>query len=229
MIYIVDFGGQYSHLIYRHVYEITKEVDLISSDDFCVFRNDNVNVDGIILSGSPNHITESKWAYLDDKIAEFTCPILGICFGYQAIGHYLGAEIIHTDMLSEYGKCPIIINTDDCDLFYGIPTYYITAWMSHGDSVNWTAEFNDIDMVISTVKESKEICGIQYQNLYGVQFHPEVTHTEYGVTIIRNFIERICHQKEKEKDEGGFTMTIFDNIGPIKDDEEILLAASGGI
>ena len=206
-IIIVDFGGQYTHLIARMIKNLYNCFTIITD-----LSNLNINshIAGVILSGSP------KTAKLTPTFIQLlnTCnnlhiPVLGICYGLQLLAVCYGATIKHTT--PDYGCCDIDIHVNHA-LFKNIQHSRIKVWMSHGDSISWddnddTADTDDdTDCEHSMIRDGNKIkiigttgehnipCAIQIgECLYGIQFHPEVYHTVQGKQIFINFLTNICN------------------------------------
>lgn len=220
-IVVIDFGGQYSQLITRRVRELNV---------FCVMlpwsasiqRIKEHNPIGIILTGGPHSVFGEDSPKVDKEIFQLNIPILGICYGMQFIAHSLGGSV-KEGVTKEYGKQELI--TRKSTLFNSIPTNSV-CWMSHTDFVEQVP--NGFKVVAST--ENTQIAAIENvgARIYGVQFHPEVVHTQYGNTTISNFLFNIC------KAAGDWRMDSFAerSILRIKEeigDKKVLCALSGGV
>jgi len=181
LIAVLDFGGQYSHLITRRIRECEVYADLMP---FTVKPSELMaaNAKGIVLSGGPASVYDDKAPRCDPEIFNLGVPILGICYGLQLMVQTLGGHVKETKR-HEYGKTKLDVR-DDSDLFRGLGKQ-IVSWMSHGDYADTLPKNSD---VIAT-SENCPTAAIRDVNrkLYGVQFHPEVSHTEHGTDIIRNF------------------------------------------
>lgn len=221
-ILIIDFGGQYNQLIARRVRECNVYSEVlpytISIDEIVEF-----NPKGIIFTGGPNSVYKENSPLYDKKIFELNIPILGICYGCQLIA-YLNNGIVQKADISEYGKTIINVNNDSL-LFKDIPNENI-CWMSHTDYIktipnNFTITAFSKDCPVAAMENADK-------NIYGVQFHPEVLHTEYGKNIIYNFLFNICKCK------GDWIMKDFISL-KIKEIKEkvgngkVLCALSGGV
>lgn len=191
-VLVIDFGGQYAHLITRRIREIGVYSELTVYSDV---REDNFlserNLGAVILSGGPNSVYDLGAPSLSKSLLESliakSIPILGICYGHQLLAHLLGGKV-EPSTSREYGKVKLKVS-DRSDLLKGLNKEE-TVWMSHGDQVvELPPEF---DRLAST-----EICPIaayrsRKKGIYSVQFHPEVRHTVNGMKILRNFILDIC-------------------------------------
>ncbi len=222
MIIIIDFGSQYNQLIARRVRECHIYCQILSPDtDIDYVRS--LKPEGIILSGGPASIYEKQSPKIDKAIFDLGIPVLGICYGMQFMIHSLGGTVKKTKK-REYGFAELKIKTQK-DLFKDVDKI-TKCWMSHGDStVKLPAGFK-----ITASTENTEIAATvdKNKNYYGVQFHPEVQHTQKGKTILRNFLFDICGCKRS------WTMKSFarDSILQIKETiktEKIILGLSGGV
>lgn len=183
---ILDFGSQYTQLIARRVRELGAFSLLVAPDtDIETIRR--LNPKGIILSGGPSSVGESGAPRCDPAILELGVPVLGICYGMQLACEMLGGQV-RSASSREYGRAQLEIQ-DDQGLLAGIPER-TSVWMSHGDQV--TGLSDGFDAVAST--ETCPYAAVKHRErpVWGVQFHPEVTHTPHGVDILRNFLFGIC-------------------------------------
>ena len=185
-ILILDFGSQYTQLIARRIREAGVYSE-IQPFNFPVDEIAKIKPKGIILSGGPASVYENGSPQVDVKLFQLGIPVLGICYGLQLIAYKLGGEV---DRFAkrEYGKAILKIEKDD-DLFYDLNSE-ITVWMSHGDALVKAPP--GFEVIAQT--ENSPICVIRNREkkIYGVQFHPEVVHTEKGFEILKNFVYRIC-------------------------------------
>jgi GMP synthase (glutamine-hydrolysing) len=222
MIIIIDFGSQYNQLIARRVRECHIYCQILSPDtDIDYVRS--LKPEGIILSGGPASIYEKQSPEIDKAIFDLGIPVLGICYGMQFMVYSLGGTVKKAKK-REYGFAELKIKTQK-GLFKDVDKI-TKCWMSHGDStVKLPAGFK-----ITASTENTEIAATvnKNKNYYGVQFHPEVQHTQKGKTILRNFLFDICGCKRS------WTMKSFarDSILQIKETiktEKIILGLSGGV
>jgi len=178
-ILILDFGSQYSELIARRIRE-TNVFSLVVSN--CISIEDilKINPKGIILSGGPNSVYDPNSPKCDEKIFDLGIPILGICYGMQLMVKELGGSVSSATKKAEYGRAPISIDLE-CDLLCDVEDKSI-MWMSHGDSINCLPDgFNKIAHTENTPHAA---ISNDVKKLFGVQFHPEVFHSEFGMTVI---------------------------------------------
>jgi GMP synthase (glutamine-hydrolysing) len=184
-ILIVDFGGQYTHPIRRRVHELGVRADVLSYT--AVPSDCPSDVCGVILSGSPASVHQRAVDCVQ-SILGWSTPMLGICFGHQVLAQVCGG-VVAKQTSREYGRA-ILCLVRSSDLTHGLPSKS-HVWVSHGDSVSalppsgWR--------VIGTTGDGPHAAvANEERRLYGVQFHPEVTHTEYGEQMLRNFVLDIC-------------------------------------
>ncbi|MGE4596324.1 MAG: glutamine-hydrolyzing GMP synthase [Thaumarchaeota archaeon] len=219
-IIVLDFGGQYSHLITRRIRDLSVYAELLPYDT-SADKITSMNPSGIILTGGPNSVYDENSPKPDFKIFDLGIPILGICYGLQIIVDKMGGSITRTDK-REYGKAMLSISSEQ-KLFQGLESN-TDVWMSHGDATKILPD--NFESIATT--ENSPYAAIRSNNLFGVQFHPEVTHTKDGRKILSNFIYEICGCK------GLWTMDSFvDNaIDKIKTQvgkDSVLCALSGGV
>ncbi|HLF93573.1 MAG TPA: glutamine-hydrolyzing GMP synthase [Planctomycetota bacterium] len=183
---ILDFGSQYTQLIARRTREASVYCEIVSPD----VKPEELKkhrLKGIILSGGPASVYQKRAPSCDPRIFDLNVPILGICYGMQ-----LGAKILGSKVAAsadrEYGRTDLVIK-DNEKIFRGVPRE-TQVWMSHGDKVEATAK--DFATLASTKNCPWAAVRHKKRPFYGVQFHPEVAHTPFGVQIIRNFLYAIC-------------------------------------
>ncbi len=224
-ILILDFGGQYNQLIARRVRECNVYCEVkpytMSLDEIKAF--DPI---GIIFTGGPDSVYWENSYHPADGIFELGIPVLGICYGCQLLAFHLGGRVVPAEEghAREFGKTKTYYDTDN-PLFEGLPSEGI-SWMSHGDFMEKVPEGFSL-IAKSDNCPNVAICDIK-RNFYGVQFHPEVNHTEHGKDMIRNFLYNVCHAT------GDWTMDDYKEkaIAQIRDkvkDGKVLLALSGGV
>lgn len=222
-ILVLDFGGQYNQLIARrvreqHVYAEIKAYNKISLEE--IIQN---KYKGIIFTGGPNSVYDETSPHYDPAILDAGVPILGICYGDQLMAYMAGGRINTAGEYSEYGKTELIINENI--LFNGLPQRSI-CWMSHSDYIMSSPEnFNNI---AHTANCPCAAIADDNRKLYGVQFHPEVTHTEWGKQIIRNFIFDICGCSGVWKMDD-FIKTQIKKYRQELKDKKVFLGLSGGV
>jgi len=221
-IAILDFGSQYTQLIARRIREakIYSEI-LPHCIDLEKIRQDPPK--GIILSGGPASVYEDQAPVCDKKIFELGIPILGICYGAQLIAQVFKGKVIKT-FKAEYGRVNVILNKRE-DIFYGFPDS-TTCWMSHQDLVeNIPPNFE----VIARSENTKVAALVNREKkIYGVQFHPEVSHTPLGKKLLENFIYRICQCQPSWNLESFIQQSIKDIKEKIGEGK-VVAGVSGGI
>ncbi len=186
-ILILDFGSQYAQLIARRVREIGVYCELMPCDeDEKTFRDFAPN--GIILSGGPETVTVNHSLRAPDVIFKLGCPILGICYGMQTMALQLGGKVDKTAR-AEFGHALLQLSHAQ-GLFERIPEREMDVWMSHGDVVT---ELPSGFETIGTTENSPHAAMADFKrHYYGLQFHPEVTHTPHGGKILEQFVKTIC-------------------------------------
>ncbi|MHC4127748.1 MAG: glutamine-hydrolyzing GMP synthase [Planctomycetota bacterium] len=186
VIPILDFGSQYAQLIARRVRE-AGAFSTLQAPGASLEALRRLKPRGIILSGGPASVTELSAARCDQDLFELGVPVLGICYGMQLGCQLLGCDVSETRE-AEYGRARLTIH-DHRDLLADIPAH-TTVWMSHGDQV--TGLSGQFDALAST--PTCPFAAVRHKELpfYGVQFHPEVTHTPHGADLLRNFLYGIC-------------------------------------
>jgi GMP synthase (glutamine-hydrolysing) len=221
-IFILDFGSQYTQLIARRIRELEVYSEILPFNvGFETLSNQKP--DGLILSGGPSSIYEENAPKLDHRIFDLDIPILGICYGLQLIADYHGGKVQRSEK-REYGKANLDIIVKK-DIFKNIENS-TTVWMSHGDSII-DLPYN-FDVIGNTSNSCYAAIRHRTKNIYGIQFHPEVTHTIKGMDIIRNFVFEICRCKPDWTMESFIDETIKqtrDRVG----DKRVILALSGGV
>ena len=222
-ILVLDFGGQYNQLIARrirseHVYAEIRAYNKIGAAEI-----KEAGYKGIVLTGGPNSVYEENAAVCDRDVFSLGIPVLGICYGAQLMAHLFGGLITSAENSSEYGKTTVF--SEESVLFEGVPRESI-CWMSHTDYVKeLPKEFINL---AHSAKCPVAAYGSDEKKLYGVQFHPEVSHTVYGQDILRNFIFRICGCKADWKIEDFAKESILKYSEELRD-KKVLLALSGGV
>ena len=224
-IIVLDFGGQYNQLIARRVRECgvycevkpytTPLADLLA-----------MNPIGFIFTGGPNSVYLEDAPHVDPALFDAGVPVLGICYGCQLIAHHLGGKVVAANDATarEYGKTETFFDTN-CKLFKGLPEKSVT-WMSHGDYMEKVPEGFSL-VAHSDACPNVAICD-ETRGFYGVQYHPEVNHTEFGTAMIRNFLYEVCGAT------GDWTMGDYKNtaIAAVREkvgSGRVLLALSGGV
>lgn len=225
LVLVLDFGGQYNQLIARRVREcgVYCEVKPYTTP---LAELKAMNPIGIIFTGGPNSVYLDTSPQVDPEIFTWGVPILGICYGCQLMAHNLGGLVTpaQEDTAREYGKTVTYYDTS-CRLFQDLPEQGI-SWMSHGD---YMAKVPDgFALVGHTDMCPNAAIADEVRGFYGVQYHPEVNHTENGLGMIRNFLYAVCHAKG-DWTMGDYCRTAITSIREKVGDGKVLLALSGGV
>ncbi len=219
---VLDFGSQYSHLICRRIRESNVYCELLPYDS-PISLIKNLEPKGIVLSGGPASVYLKDSPKPDKKIFEMGVPVLGICYGHQLIVDEFNGKIRRFDN-REYGYADLVID-DNSDLFKGI-NKKIKCWMSHADAAESIP--NDFEILAHTDNSLSAAIANRNRKFYGIQFHPEVSHTEEGNRILRNFSHSISNAKPDWTMQG-FIYFIIKDIRSKVHDDRVLCAISGGI
>lgn len=222
MIVVLDFGGQYNQLIARRIRDLGVYSELhphtTTAEDI-----KKMNPKGIIFSGGPNSVYAEGAPACDPAIFDLDIPVLGICYGMQLMSYHFGGKVERASH-REYGKAEITV-TNMNKLYENLPEQQV-VWMSHSDLVVAPPEgfVTDATSISCPVAAMSDVS----RKLYGVQFHPEVRHSEYGIEFLDNFVKSVCEC------EGNWTMEnwIEDEIQKIRDvvgDKKVICAMSGGV
>ena len=218
-ILVLDFGSQYSHLICRRIREFSVYAELVPYD-ISYEELQKHNPTGIIFSGGPSSVYSSDAPVPDNKIFHTNLPLLGICYGHQLIVDKYGGKVKRAN--KEYGSSLLAVDNDE-DLLNGIGES-VRAWMSHGDEAEVIPP--GFQVIGHTENAKAAAIASQEKSVYGIQFHPEVVHTEQGTEILKNFVLKVCKAKQDWTMEG-FIDTAVDKISKI--DGNVLCGVSGGI
>jgi len=218
-IVVLDFGSQYSHLICRRIREFSVYAELVPYD-ISYEELQKLNPTGIIFSGGPSSVYNSDAPIPENKIFDMNLPLLGICYGHQLIVNKYGGKVKRAN--KEYGSSLLTIDNDK-DLLNGVGES-VRAWMSHGDEAE---QIPPGFKVIGHTKSAKAAAiASEDKSIYGIQFHPEVVHTEQGTEILKNFVLKVCKAKQDWTMEG-FIDTAIEKIKKIEGN--VLCGVSGGI
>ena len=222
-IIVLDFGSQYNQLIARRIREFGVYSELhphtMTLDEIKALGD----VKGIIFSGGPNSVYDKDAFTCDPAIFEAGIPVLGICYGMQMTHHMNGGSVKACEA-KEYGRTEITIENDSL-LFKNLPKKQI-VWMSHGDQVDQMADgfvrdaYSETCTYAATSNQEKQI--------YTLQFHPEVRHTEYGNDILRNFVFEVCHAESNWSMHNFIDMQV-EQIRKTVGKDKVLLGLSGGV
>jgi GMP synthase (glutamine-hydrolysing) len=221
-IAILDFGSQYTHLIARRIRELGVKSHIYPND---IPADRLKNAVGIILSGGPKSIVkDAKLAY-DPKLFDLNVPILGLCYGHQLIADHFGGKV-ESSQSREYGLANLSLITRHLSpIFKNIPNQ-TSVWMSHGDHVAKMPE--NFLQIADSGNDSIAAMADEKRKIYGFQFHPEVHHTEFGMTMLTNFVFDIC-EAEKNWTTETMLQEIQAQIKKEAGDKNIFLLISGGV
>lgn len=221
-ILVLDFGSQYSHLITRRLREFNIYAEMLP----CTQKIAELSWKpvGVILSGGPYSVYEEGAPHVDKAIFDLNVPILGICYGMQELAWIDGNHVARGEK-REYGPATLNVQDKENPLFKGID--HSTVWMSHGDKLHGLPK----DFKIIATSDNSPYCGIAHISklIYGIQFHPEVTHSTLGKALLKNFAISICKARQNWTMEN-FIETEIQRIrtlvGPTA---EVIGAVSGGV
>ncbi|KAI9352514.1 hypothetical protein DFJ73DRAFT_829982 [Zopfochytrium polystomum] len=228
-ILILDFGSQFSHLIARRIRELGVYCELLACN-IDIKRDLKFKPKGVILSGGPYSVYEEGAPHVDPEVWKLGVPVLGVCYGLQEIAHTLGGAVApHPHR--EYGKSEIDIVHPTSRLFASLS--HPTVWMSHGDSLSaippgFTVVAKTANAPFAAIE--RDAGGLGEVPIFGIQFHPEVTHTPEGKVLLRNFVVGICGVTPGAWSMNSFIDTEIDRIrtivGPTA---HVIGAVSGGV
>lgn len=222
MVIVLDFGGQYNQLIARRVRECNVYCE-IKPYNFSLDEIKKINPKGIIFTGGPNSVYGEEAPRVGKELFELGIPILGICYGAQLMTYVLGGSVEKAPV-REYGRTELEV-VSDSKLFKGVKKDSI-CWMSHTDYIAQFAE----GFHISAKSDSCPVAAFENEErkLYGVQFHPEVVHTEEGTKMIHNFLYEVCGCSGTWKMDS-FTERTIQELKEKIGDKKVLCALSGGV
>ncbi|MBQ9545315.1 MAG: glutamine-hydrolyzing GMP synthase, partial [Clostridia bacterium] len=222
-ILIIDFGGQYNQLIARRVRSEKVYAEIVPYKKTSCDEILKKGYKGIIFTGGPNSVNDTSSPHFDPAVLDLGIPVLGICYGHQLTAFMAGGKVGPAEGSSEFGKTDLKVF--DSAIFEGVPAESV-CWMSHNDFVKQLPEG------FRVIAETKNcpcaaMCD-EKRKIYGVQFHPEVTHTQYGKKILSNFIFGVCGCKADWKMES-FIETSVARYSRELEGKRVLLALSGGV
>ncbi|MDA7733649.1 glutamine-hydrolyzing GMP synthase [Candidatus Pelagibacter sp.] len=225
-ILIIDFGSQFTQLIARRVRELGVFSEIVSHKKIKITQITKDNIAGIILSGGPLNVYENDKFKFDKKILKLGIPILGICFGHQILSKLLGGKVKKSKH-REFGLATIskVSNSILTKNFFN-KNNTSDVWMSHADQVSKMPK--NFKVIASTKNSKLTIIENNKNNFYGVQFHPEVTHTNKGKILLRNFVFFICKIKRNwsSKDQ---KLKLINEIKEQVGDNKVICGLSGGV
>ena len=218
-IVVLDFGSQYSHLICRRIRDFSVYAELVPYN-ISLDELKKLNPKGIIFSGGPSSVYDSKAPTPTKKIFQMQIPILGICYGHQIIVNNFGGKVKRVN--KEYGSAVLSIDNKS-GILSGIGDS-IRAWMSHGDEAKLVPD--NFEIIGHTENARAAAISNKQKTVYGIQFHPEVVHTENGNEILKNFVLKVCHANQDWTLER-FVENSIEKISKLEGN--ILCGVSGGI
>jgi len=225
-ILVLDFGGQYCHLISRRIRELKVYSEVVPHDislEELKEKNKQLKIKGLIFSGGPFSVYEENSPKCNPEILNTNLPILGICYGHQLIAFMFGGDVVRGEK-AEYGVCNVKI-LKPVDVLENL-SQVEKVWMSHRDIVSSIPE--EFEILAKT--ENTPIAAFRHKNLpiYGVQWHPEVVHTENGLKILENFVVKICKCKANWRMKNFITKAVKE-IKEEVGESKAIIALSGGI
>ncbi len=222
-ILVLDFGGQYNQLIARRVRSERVYAEIKPYDAITVADIKAAGYKGIIFTGGPNSVFDESSPHFDPAVLSLNIPVLGICYGHQLMAYMAGGEIASAMNNSEYGRSEVY--TKKCLIFEDVPEKSV-FWMSHTDYVKRVPD--GFEITAYTDNCPCAAMADEERKLYGVQFHPEVTHSEYGQTVLKNFIFKVCGCKA-DWNVGDFAESSIEKYRRELKGRKVLLALSGGV
>ena len=221
-IVVIDFGSQYSHLIARRIRELKVYSEIFTaSSTWETVRH--INPKGVILSGGPASVYDPGAPRIPDWVFERDLPVLGICYGMQALVHQLGGEVV-PGQAQEYGSAVLHQNGGEAPLFTELPPTF-QVWMSNGDRI---AALPPGFSSLAYTENSPVAALGDGKSIFGLQFHPEVNHTPLGQSILENFLVQACKCRESWTP-GNFVNDSIKRIQEQVGDGEVICALSGGV
>lgn len=222
-ILVLDFGGQYNQLIARRVRALHVYAEIRTYDGISIEEIKDTGYKGIIFTGGPNSVYDDKSPHFDPAIVDMEIPILGICYGHQLLAYMTGGSVGSAVSSGEYGRTEVEMMHNR--LFDKIPARSI-FWMSHNDYVDRTP----VGFEIIARTEKCPCAGMcdEERKLYGVQFHPEVTHSEYGQQVLSNFVLGICDCNQDWNMDDFIEKTVCELRQRLQG-RKVLLGLSGGV
>lgn len=220
-IIILDFGSQYTQLIARRVRELNVYCEIHPFNHLPLFDE---TVKGIIFSGSPSSVRQADAPQIDFNQFHGKLPLLGVCYGAQYIAQHSGGEVTPSE-IREYGRANLLFVNQESALLKGVPLDS-QVWMSHGDTIKQVPE--GFEIIASTDKVQVAAYHIKDSQTYGIQFHPEVTHSLDGKQLIENFVIHICGCKQDWTPDTFIETTVTELKEKLQNDH-VILALSGGV
>jgi len=223
LIAVLDFGSQYTQVIARRIRE-SEVYTRIYPYGTPAKKLKEEGVSGVILSGGPSSVLADNSPRPDPEVFELGVPVLGICYGLQLMAHMLGGRVASSDH-REYGRGTLRVEVHDCALLDGIPAS-TRVWNSHGDRLEELPV--GFERTAATENSSCAVIEDKDRHFYGLQFHPEVVHTDHGREILDNFLFKVC-QCERNWTMSGYIDKAIHEIREKVGDAHVILGLSGGV
>ena len=220
-ILILDFGSQYTQLIARRVRELNVYCEIHPYNHIPEITE---NIKGVILSGSPCSVREDDAPDLDLDLFRGKMPVLGVCYGAQLMAHKLGGHVLPSE-IREYGRARLNRVDSHFELLKEI-SLDSQVWMSHGDTISELPD--NFGIIASTSSVNVAAYKVDDENTYGIQFHPEVTHSEEGKTLLRNFVVHICGCSQDWTSDI-FVESTVEGLKQKLGNDKVVLGLSGGV
>jgi GMP synthase (glutamine-hydrolysing) len=220
-ILILDFGSQYTQLIARRVRELNVYCEIYPFNKIPIITPD---IKGVILSGSPCSVRDNGSPSVDMNLFEGKVPVLGVCYGAQLIAHQSGGNVLPSQ-IREYGRAKLSKVDHHNPLLKEI-TLDTQVWMSHADTIASVPE--SFDVIASTTSVAVAAYKVKEKEVYGIQFHPEVTHTIEGKNLLRNFVVHICGCAQDWTPDQFVEASVADLKKKLGNDK-VVMALSGGV
>lgn len=220
-ILILDFGSQYTQLIGRRVRELNVYCEIYPYNHYPAIDE---TVKGVVLSGSPFSVRDVDAPRPDLSAIKGRLPLLGVCYGAQYLAHYFGGEVMPSNS-REYGRANLGFVDSTNPLFKNI-SEHTQVWMSHGDTIEQIPE--NYRIIASTADVDKAAFQIEYEQTFGIQFHPEVYHTTEGTQLLQNFVVDVCGCKQDWTPDS-FIETTIKGLQSKLGNDKVVLGLSGGV
>lgn len=222
-ILVLDFGSQYSHLITRRLREFNVYAEMLP----CTQKIAELSwkPKGIILSGGPYSVYAEDAPHVDQEVFNLGVPILGICYGMQELAWISSKENVSAGEKKEYGHATIHVKDSNSPLFSGIDNFQV--WMSHGDKLS--ALPSEYEIIANTDNSPYAAISHKANNIYGIQFHPEVTHTTKGKQLLHNFAIGVCSAQQNWSMSNFIDSEIKKIQSMVGEHGEVIGAVSGGV
>ena len=222
MVIVLNFGSQFAHLIARRIRELGVRAEILPFD-MPLAEIKKFGPVGIILSGGPASVLEKDSPRPDAGIFTLGVPVLGICYGHQLIAHMLGGRVTHGSQ-KEFGK-EVLVLRKRVGLFATLQKRE-TVWFSHGDQATYLSK--GFEVIASTPQCHYAAFENEEKKIYGIQFHPEVTHTMHGTIVLKNFLFTICKAKKNWR-AASLVPTIVAQIRKEVGKSHVVVGISGGV